>query len=301
MPVRVTFFFEFGRSGWSETHYHIPSSALADAAGPAKQLALIRANLLGGPVSAGEVNQTPVLQYIRLSLDNVFRDSTLVTPSNTLLAQLNFVTSIKQVALEAGDYANVSLRLRAEGGPLTRAIMYLGGCPEAIFPGGNVVSFNAVTGYASVFGQWVALMTNTQWGFRTKSGAAAFQVQSVGAENVAPNRIIIFTPAGFTTSVGSKVQLRNFTAESKAFKPLNGVYTVGNFVAGASGAPNQVTLQGTNGRDPSLVLKIGTIEAVTPRYQAYTSIFGLGVSSRKRGVGFGAPVGRRRPAKQYAG
>jgi hypothetical protein len=301
MPVRCTFFFEYGRTGWSETHYYLPGTTLDQANDPALSFAKSRANLLGGPLSAGNLLITPVLNYIRLSLDTVFRDSTLVTPTNTLLAQLQLTGQIKTIALDAGDFGNVSLRCRAEGGFGTRAIIYLAGVPESIFPGANTVSFNAVSGYATAFTQFQKLLTNTQWGFRSKVGAAKFQVQNVTAEAAAPNRIIIYVPAAFTVSVGDKVQLRNFTAQSKAYKPLNGVFTVGAFLAGASGAPNQITLQGTGGRDPSLVLAYGQAEKQTFTYMNYTTLLGLGPSSRKRGVGLGAPVGRRSPVKQYAG
>lgn len=314
MPIKTTFFFDFAKSGWSETHYYMAGNVInVKAQQDAYAFAQKRAAILGGPVIVNGTNVgQPLLNWIRMSLDGVFRDSELVTNDQTDISALALTGGPWTSTNSGGVYRNLSLRCRGQTTDLTkRAILYLGGLPDAVFTGDTSYSFSLPLGFQTAWTQFQNAITNGQWGFRAANNSPPVQVGSVTVEAVAPSRLQLNMTGGFTTIgpppvpvtpvVGSAIQLRNFTAINRAFKPLNGIFYIAAYSAngGAGGLP-LITLAGTENRDPTLIFKIGTAELVGKAPVPYTDFFALGPSSRKRGLGLGSPVGRRRPVKQYA-
>jgi hypothetical protein len=118
--VRATFFFRgvqsFGPIGWSESHYLIGAPTLPQALVKAKNLGLIRAQLLGDGM---------VMAYIRVSAEGVFRDS-----------QVQTISYDAQTRAGGGKPGNADMGwtcilVRGESGTKQRRMFWIGGLVDA--------------------------------------------------------------------------------------------------------------------------------------------------------------------------
>lgn len=297
MGLKVTMFFDEAKFGWSESHYWIAGGAVDSIDAQCLALGKARAALLGG---GGALNGQPgpTLNFIRVSDDTVFRDSHLVQLNSRVSGPLGLTSS---TAVQKGPTGqpNVAVRMRGESTPRVRAYFYLAGCPAAINPWGNYVDFSQITGYPTYVDKYISVL-QTGWGFRAKSLPVQSKVYMVGSEAVQPGRLQIYVVGAYAANIGDPIQLSGFRMASRANQPINGKYQIGNVVANAGPpATTIITLNNTSGRDPTAVVKMGTVNSLTYAPVPYTDVFAVAVSTRKRGVGFGRPVGRRAPAKVY--
>jgi hypothetical protein len=238
----------------------------------------------------------------------VFRDSELGNVDELAVEALQLQSTLRavnqnaEIVVASGVFRNMSLRCRGEANTINRSIMYLGGCPTAIFTGTGTFDMGKIDGYTNAFKAYQKSLLRDAWGFRCRTLPTGVQVAKVTAEAIQPAKLQLNMGAAFPVAPGNWIQLRNFTAKSKAYKPLNGKFQVDavSLTGGANGLP-LITLKGTEGRDPTLVFVCGTAEPIAYKPLNYVAFFALGPSSRKRGVGSGSPVGRKKPEKVYAG
>lgn len=164
LPIRCQIFFTQslanGRAyGWTETHYSITGQTLATALDHLRDLAIARSNLLGASV---------LIPYLRVSNDNVFRDSQvtggiLPTGSNLKGPYYN-----RAFALAAADFAYSVALFRITGdSDFYRRSLYISGNPDGV----QEVDFIIPSGplgpaWVNAFGIWRTVLMGGAWGFK---------------------------------------------------------------------------------------------------------------------------------------
>jgi hypothetical protein len=311
MGIKVTMFFSMQNFGWTESHFYLGAGAAIDSFdNQARALAKARSALLGakGPDKS---QGAPILTTVRISNDTIYRDSHIVTLNEVDGGPLNMIGSIKAGSVpgsNVADFENVAIKIRAESGVLKRAFFYLCGVPQGVNEFGNVVNLGGVAGFPDLFGQFRSILTTGgSWGFRSKViPAVAGPTVPIGLarsiaitrEAVDPGRLVITNATIAGVVAGSYVTLKNWTMRSRSYQPVNGTYQVGAVSAGNAGQA-LYTLNGTEGRDPTEVVGLGAMFAVSYEYLPYTNVFATSIVSRKRGVGSEKPHGRRRSAPVF--
>lgn len=117
---RTTFFFTNLRSGWSETFYSATATSLQTALDNSIVLADKRIGCISGPAA---------LNYIRVSDDEVLRDSLISIPSDRGRYNKDLV--------DPADAPFSAVLVRLQSGPLYRRPWYLRGMPDNVITGGG--------------------------------------------------------------------------------------------------------------------------------------------------------------------
>lgn len=275
MP-RGTMFFESGRYGWSETHwYQSQSASLTQVQADLDILAKKRAWLLGAGAT---------LTYCRVSYDDTFRDSLLDDgPVPTIAA--NGIPYYNP-ALESlyADSPFISVLLRAEGTALYRKQIYLGACPQG---SEELPVFGLGPAWLSAFNLYSKAL-QALWGFKvqSKDPVAAPRIavsNATFAGGVATLTLASSIPGGFTPPFKLRVSQLKATPN---FVP--GVYTVASYAlppgTGTVVLREQVASTVYDGG--------GIVHPITYTVVPYTNLIPIGVTHRKRGVGYDPPRGR---------
>lgn len=122
---RATLFFEFRRYSWSETyHYKLANAALDAVRLAAVNLAKAHLNLMG---AGDDVPSSPRIPYIRISDDEVRRDSYLI---NELAGSKSSYNGLHKEAVQPWDV--LELRGEIDSG-LRRKIWYVSCAPTEIY------------------------------------------------------------------------------------------------------------------------------------------------------------------------
>jgi len=145
MPaLRVTFFFEVGSFGWTETYFRTDDFSTVEA--PVKALAVKRSALL---------TKGAFLSYIRVSDDAVFRDAMIIEPPLELPE--------KNLKAIEGAPPFVSLLVRMENGVKYWRFLFLRPLPKAAININNQFTLNA-----NWLDPWVGFKNQLLlgWGFK---------------------------------------------------------------------------------------------------------------------------------------
>lgn len=296
MPMaKVTFFYEYGSYGWSESLWHTYTSDLIECSTDAEAYGAARAKISGAGV---------YLAAMRFSDDIIYRDSKF-DPQSFYTANPgvpgptspvpNAVQVVGQVGGESTPPANPydAVQIRMEGGSLYRREMMVRGLPQSIMS----VNFGPVIQgvYAQAFTAWTNLFLRN-WLFRAKDRAG----------NHALNPVVgIVAPAGglpggaivpnVVVAVGNQVQLLGF----RGLRGIRGRYYVQSIAApgGVGGPYSVVYLNGLSSGNEANVN--GFIQMLTtqpgvpqPSYQAITAVRVIGQTHRKTGRPFEGHRGR---------
>ena len=299
MPTaKVTFFYEYGTYGWSESLWHPYTSDLIECSTDAEAYGQARMKISGSGV---------YLQAIRFSDDIVYRDSKYDPksyfasnpgqPNPSSPNEGAVVIVAPPAGLDPQPVANPydAVQVRMEGGSLYRREMMVRGLPQ------NIMSPNfgpVIQGvYAQAFTAWSNLFKTT-WQFRAKNRSGGNSlVPVVGVVPAVGNLPAGVLCANPTVAAGNYVQLLGF----RNYQGVRGKYYVQSVAApgGIGGAFSVVYLIGftsiqitnANGYIQLLSTAGGTPQ---PSYQSITAVRVIGQTHRKTGRPFEGPRGRSR-------
>lgn len=264
MPMmKVTYFFQQNRYGWSESIHNLGATYDAVVA-PAAQLRDARIALLPS---------TAKITYIRISNDLDFRDSVLINEKLGVGAQ----------AIEASDPTFTACLLRLTAGPTIRRSLYMRPAEFGEGEDGDSI-VNQVT-WLAAFQAWRSQILNltNQWAIRTKSTSIdGLQIQT--AENTIPGLKV--TIPGHTFTNGSLVTIRGFKG---ATHKINGTYKVAS-VAGDVVTMNR-SLAGSYAVIAATIWGLAFSSDVS--LQQIVGCSAIRVVSRKTGRPFDSPRGRK--------
>jgi len=290
--TRAQLFFNDGRMEWSEIYWKPPgtdiNAALADAV---TALAPVRVQLLAKGVQLSE---------IRVSVDNVFRDSLIDTSyanwgrgdPGQQLYNLGLAACPKPAA------PTTCLRMREESSPIYRRIMFLSGIPDAVvIDQGNWNAANmGCPPWNIAMQNWIGYLADpaTSWGFVVTVNPVMHQSVVTGATRTNPSDPITVTTADNIpwVSVGRTFTIHNARNSGSCLK-LNGRHVVASMPA-----PNSVTyFDPTSG--PVCYAFNGLLESVDLTWAKINHIIPDGFSIRKRGAAELAPRGRSRVRRRF--
>lgn len=262
MGVKVTFFFECGKYGWSETIYS--SSSTVDGA---KALALLlmpkRTAILTSPCT---------MIGIRCSNDDPPLDSLFHVPSPA--------DGAGRLWPGQSDIPNTCLDLRMESGALHRRAYQLRGIPDDMVKAGGELDIDPT--YRGVLTQWRNMLTNTLWGMRIRNApGSAVDILTMINEN--DGRSVLVTTALPHGLVFNDLVYISGRSNVKGF---NGTWRVR--VTGAT------TFQILSSRPTGNLFFNLKVRKLTYTFAAFTEAIIERASHRITGRPFGAPVGRRR-------
>jgi hypothetical protein len=276
IDAKVTFVFNDGRQGWSETWYLGAIVDLGTAAARAATLGVARRELLARGVS---------LEYIRTSDEAVLGDS-LVSITRAAVAGGTVAGGL------APDTPYNAILVRAQAGALYRRQVWLRGIPD------DWIRRNATDPpFYQAPGQQVALASF----LLELTKAPAFAIRAIAKEAgvTVPRRVNGVTFNGATgryvLDVGAHGFANNDQVRVRAAKPasaaaLNGVFGL----TGVTGTTVEITPSPADG---GIVGYLAGSASIAKRVIAYYPInFGVAVRYAKRATGraFFVPRGRRR-------
>lgn len=168
MPdVRVTYLFNDGRYSWSETHYWLKGGDLLTTVLPRAQRMLeFRLGMMG--VLQNVTNNqdlSPQCKAIRVSYDDVWRDSIIDTSYDGVTSQWSIFRGERPYRTPDVPYS--SLLLRMEHDRLHRRRMHLSGIPDDVIidPEGP----RYIAGFQAALDAWEAnLLFENAWGFKAR-------------------------------------------------------------------------------------------------------------------------------------
>lgn len=291
--IRVTFVFEVGRHGPTETHV-LNVGEVADAIEPAMTLAKARRKIMGAGTR---------FFAVRLSKEGVFRDSRVFSLEQ--IAMINSV-SLALTGSNAGitdnstDQAAACLNVRLEASDLSRKTLFLAGVPDAVLRQNPESPPDQIPApWLGAFDAWANVLNTAAWGFTGRSitaGEGIVPRQVVGsATEVGTNNVqlIITTPAPQFT-IAQQVQLRGFKMLNKAYTPAQGIFAVGNVEQDAPIAgQTRLTLRSSSAIDVATIKDFGTVEKVDYQFRKYVRVQMQRQTTRKRGNRTLSGPGRR--------
>lgn len=294
--VRCTFVYRMGDFAISETLTYNQPVDLALAVPPAVELMKARIGLSGYGL---------VPKFIRLSKENVFRDSVVVSPANEGIqptALRNFTSANDETTTNASDQAKAAMLVRCDSGTFHRKALYLAGIPDCVistFPLGGPIQNQPQ--WAPLWNKYKNLLINRPWGFVVVKGVndGAVQVQTRAVVTQAGTGLIgVVAPAPALNPGASKVQLRNFRRSHPALPSLNGRWQVSEILTD-SPSPGLVTyfLLNSSNVSAASVTYTGTIEVLDFITLSITDVALEDATTRKRGNRVLASPGRRRIKK----
>lgn len=305
--IKATLYFIHGEVGWSESHYLVGGSTVADGIVAVNDIAQPRAGILGtGWVDPN--NQVPLPQpyigYIRVSDTKNKRRFKYFTGPGNFPGRCYFASQLSPSSYTVAGFANDALRVNALGKNGATAICYLAGCPDGLFPGARAVDFANPPGFNSAWNVWSTAICAGKWGFLSrKLDAPMSPILGVASDAPAPGRLIIALSNPLNVTSANKVVISEATMANRAFRPLNGTYRIARVDNDKPNVGQQsIVLSGTEGRDPSNIEHPGMCQLYDTEITAYDpgGYSPAGVSTRKRGLPFKSPVGRRPSAPEYA-
>ena len=267
MPMfRVSYFFEQGQWGWSESVHNLNTSYNAVAA-DAANLRDARINML--PPSAQ-------LAYIRISDDLVFRDSTLISEK---------ASSPGARAIEFSDPTFAAYLIRMYSSPTVRRSMYVRPVAAGDGQDGDRVVNSAL--WLGAYNTWKGLLQNEATGWAIKSQTVAGVGQIVTGLSLTGTTLSIIAP-GAMWAVGQKIKLQGF----KTNPNVNGSYTII-----ATPAADSFTLSPNLAADTLEITKHGFAFAWSYTLSKIASVSVIRITSRKTGRPFDSPRGRSGTAR----
>jgi hypothetical protein len=283
--AKVTWFYQYGDYGWTESLWQPYATDLAETFPAAELYASTRMALNGSGI---------VLTAIRASDDAVFRDSKydpksyVVTGGEgpTYIPQQNSLAGVKPSTGNPNEPpANPydAIQIRMEGGSLYRREMMLRGAPQSIMtsPPGPMIQGS----YAQAFLRW----TNTvqaNWTFRAKSRAGANALMPVTNVTIGPPSTVTVPGNGYVA--GDYIQLIGF----RGLASIRGKYTVVSNAAGVLQLLGFTPLQSVTKIVGYAQLLSTNNTPLQPSYQSITSIRVITQTHRKTGRPSFGPRGR---------
>lgn len=262
MPMyRVSYFFQQGAFGWSESIHNLQTSLSAVTA---EAGALRDARIAMLPPSC-------TLSYIRISDDLVFRDSVLINENPS---------SPGTRAIEDSEPPFTAALCRIFASPTVRRSIYLR--PVSSQEGINGDRKIDSTGWLSAFNPWRSLLVSESTGWAIKYKAVAPVGFLVNGFTVSDKRLTVQAP-GATFAIGQRIQLRGFKSVSK----VDGQYRVTAIPSAAN-----FTLDPLLAVDDPEVTQYGAAFDFAPQLAKITGVNPIRVTSRKTGRPFDSPRGR---------
>ena len=260
MP-KLTMFFKDGEYGWSETHYYATVNApLETVLLQGKVLATVRSTLLG--------NQ-PRLTYLRVSYDDVWRDSLIDSRSSDVMVNTD------------GPDAEIPysvILVRGNSGTLYRKSIYVSGIADSaiVDPAGPKLTAD----YLKAFKKYFTALTDF-WGFRVIIRDTVTNPYRDVTAITGPAPMTFTVPAhGLATN--DSIRYQGYKDQAKA--SCNGIWTIDKVDA------DNFKLRGFT--QFLLPLKFGRIQKRTIGVVPYTELIIVGETHRKRGRPFDSPRGR---------
>lgn len=275
MPTKVTWFFHLDVFGWSETHYHV-SDDLGQVEFAVDFLTPLRIGILPQPA---------IVDYIRLSNRDTFRDVQLADPRTDLTKG-----STTSQPVKISNYPESALLFRMRGDvPSAQHMVYLRPAPGGSGHDGNRQFIGP--SFLTAVGPWRSEMTGfgKPWGFFTSFLAANPQTFIMKVENIAGPGTRVTTAAPHGLGLNDPVRIIGVKDAATGRKPKNTLFRVIN--------PQALSVD----LDPPItdvlfykVSERALIRKVTMGYSKYRSATFIRVVGRQTGRPFASPVGRRR-------
>ena len=311
MPVfgtKAVFFFEDGKSGWSESYYDTGANpTLSSTYDRAMKLARARAKLLagGGNPCGGAGCNNPLLTWVRVSQVGVPRNTMFGNPMGVTVIPGGVPTgwglpdrpSVSDVGVQPPDnpYSAILMICGLAGGGQSKRP--LSGVPDALVCD---QSFDRNNAFIKAWKQFATELTNGSWGALSALGAEAtrnpalgIQIGSVTQDALGRPILTPVTPipqpAGINCCTGARVTVSCYVADHGT-PVINGTYRA---VLGITGTQiTSVTLKHVF--RPLAPFCPGYFQFYAPVVLPFTSAVLDKPMQRKRGRPFGLSRGRSR-------
>lgn len=285
MPkYKVTYFFNSGVCGWSESYCNdAPNDQAALVA--ADSLAKIRMVLCGSDID---------MPYIRVSNMDI-RGDAILGPGKGYTTEVGKagLTYIRPAypTLKA-DVAWTAVQFKFSKDDIVVGRTYARGMPDDFFTSDRVFvpRLNWINAFTK-FSQDIANPANGWCVYRKPKSTPTNTFKIKTATAVAGADLTITVPAGFTTAAPAPVRISGLKSD---LGTLNGTF---NMIAHVG---NTLTIEKVfNDPVPTFVAGSGKIQSATPAPLSSLAVDWMrNATTRKAGRPFGAPVGRRKKATQ---
>jgi hypothetical protein len=261
--TKVTFFFEQGKWGWSETLYNSATQT---------SVALTSARALVGP-RRNLLAKESQLTAIRASLDDPQRDSLFYSVPNA--------DGFGLQGLGNSDIPNTCLVMRMEATDQHRRSYPLRGIPDEMVTNGGVWKPDAP--YIAAINAYRAALINTTWGIAGNTGLAPTLLIVDSVQDFLNGRV------GFTTNVDHNFNDNDlvYIGGRSPLKGFNGHWRVLKSVTDTKVFYIRTRTQATP-------FWVGlTVRKIQKAFVAFTNLIPERTSHRVTGRPFGAPRGKQ--------
>lgn len=280
--VRCSFFYSLHNRTITDTFTWVQNVDLEAVVNPAAALMKARLKISGFGVTPLE---------IRLSKENVFRDSKIV-PASLFVADApklkNLTSNTGEVTSNAADQPNSCLNVRIDADARHRRQFYLAGIPDccvATYPTTDPEVQQPM--WAPDWQTYKSLLINQQWGFVVQRNEAdgVTRVPVVGVTQQVGTGllgVVVAGPAAFVQ--GDSVQLRSFRRSNLAYASANGKWRVAQVLTDSPAAGQATVFLLNSANVPaSTITSYGTIEKVDFTTMKIVSVEIREPTTRKRG------------------
>lgn len=277
MAVRpsATFFFNSGKQGWSERYWYPSNVELATLAVPARELLRYRSKMLCRGVE---------IPFAYLSYDDVFRD---VLPIE--LPLVNAEGYWNNAITSNPEQPNVALAVRCYSGTRAGKFIYLSGIPDTTVAYPPLYAPVMTGAFKSAFEAYLERLL-TIWGWKGVSydvGISPLTTITTLAQGSGEWVATVASAAGFLSGKTVRLFDGNFTGPVNARPNRN--YRITNI------AGNVITLAwGTFDGSAVGYLGGGKLQMENPAIFTIDNAVIEKITTRKRGVGWSRPLGRRK-------
>lgn len=268
MPMnRCTFFFKDSDGhGWTET-FHNNSATLSQVITQALTVVPLRCSILGSSAN---------LAYIRVSDDDVFRDSQVVTiPDAQGVGTFRGVSALADVCLLVRSTPNPALTGQV------RKITYLRGLPKPILGPADI--YAPISAWNAAFNMWAAEIINGFWSIKTINRLLVPVAITGAVQDVVTGLVTITTALGHGLVLGQGVNISGVIGAAA----VNGRW---NVQAVPDATHFKILLQAIMGT----YVAGGTAKGVGFQLEPIFRVAPERTAERKAGRPFDSPVGRRR-------